>query len=845
MTLLPQQRDELYGYINALCEEQLDEVGRQRLEEMLVASEEAQWLYIFEMNLHANLVLDHRCEPDEVAVVESSAEPDLSPLPVTSPSPPPVSPVLGFLGGAYHGTIGFFSQEVPFSLLVATFVTGLGLLAGSLVYVSQPKSMAKNVPAPMMPAVAVLRPERELVGRITGAVDVKWAEGSQGRCQGTEARDTNQKFLVSLGDKFLLSSGLLEITYDSGTKVILQGPVTYEVDSRDGGFLSVGRLTARVEKKGPAVRDQWSEKVARGPWPVASENNLPSPASGRGVGGEGGQQTETANQKLEIINRKSLVSSLQPLAPNANPQSLIPNPSVSPAPTFAVRTPTAVVTDLGTEFGIEVDRQGNTASYVFQGTVQVRGIGHDGSSETSRILHADQFVSAQRDSQGSAVLLNPSKISPEFFVRPEQFQQLVRKQQQPQADRWREYVAKIHRDSSLVVHYDFQRPAQTPNTLRAYAPHAKGNLDGVIELASERGFAAIRNTHDNLLSGRLVEVSSTYFDDPGWAKTHLIDGTNASHVFADSDASQRLVIHGFNSPVKVIRIWRAFDRIAQDVTIRASRSDLTSLTAADYEISLAAKSSLVFNSDCYTDIRVEAPPGTQSLFFDFGDRSEYYPAGGWDHPAGVRTDEIQAFAGMPPIPRFSYESESLWSIGRMPGTTALQFNGVDSCVRVHLPQQFTQMTLAAWVTVDFINDQYKSCGLLMSDRWAKEGVASEKCHWQILRTGKIMFGTEENNAESSTALPWQHWGRNRWRHLAATTDPVQGQIALYLDGKQIHAEKLSKKFTAVFGDAMIGNWVSDSGKIERGFCGRMDDLMILSRAMTTQEIKELYEAGKP
>ncbi len=512
---------------------------------------------------------------------------------------------------------------------------------------------------------------------------------------------------------------------------------------------------------------------------------------------------------------------------------------------FAVRTPTAVVTDLGTEFGVEVDQRGNTASYVFQGTVQVRGMGRDGPSETSRVLHADQYVSAQRNSLGNAVLLNPAKIAPESFVRPEQFRQLVRKQQQPQSDRWRECIAKIRRDSSLVVHYDFQRPARTPNTLRAYAPHAQGNLNGVIELASERGFAAMRNTRDNLLSGRPVEVSSTYLDSSGWEKTHLTDGTNASHVFADSDASQRLVIHGFNSPVKLIRIWRAFDRIAQDVTIRASRSDLTSLTAADYEISLSAKSSIVFNSDCYTDIHVEAPAGTQSLFFDFGDRSEYYPAGGWDHPAGVRTDEIQAFASLPPVLQFSYESESLWSIGRMPGTTALQFNGVDSCVRVHLPQQFTQMTLAAWVTIDFINDQYKSCGLLMSDRWAKEGTASEKCHWQILRTGEIMFGTQENSVESSSALPWQHWGRNRWRHLAATADPVQGQIALYLDGKQIHAEKLSKKFTAVFGDAMIGNWVSDSGKIERGFCGRMDDLMILSRAMTAQEIKEMYEAGKP
>ncbi|MBN1395854.1 MAG: FecR domain-containing protein, partial [Pirellulales bacterium] len=51
----------------------------------------------------------------------------------------------------------------------------------------------------------------------------------------------------------------------------------------------------------------------------------------------------------------------------SNPQSLIPNP-------FVVRTPTAVVTDLGTEFGVEVDENGNTTSHVFRGAVELRAI---------------------------------------------------------------------------------------------------------------------------------------------------------------------------------------------------------------------------------------------------------------------------------------------------------------------------------------------------------------------------------------------------------------------------------------------------------------------------------------
>ena len=133
----------------------------------------------------------------------------------------------------------------------------------------------------------------------------------------------------------------------------------------------------------------------------------------------------------------------------------------------------------------------------------------------------------------------------------------------------------------------------------------------------------------------------------------------------------------------------------------------------------------------------------------------------------------------------------------------------------------------------------------MSDGLSKQGIVSEKCRWQINRTGEICFGTAAQSVESSAVLPWQHWGRNRWRHLAVTADPIQREIALYLDGKQVHTAKLSEDFVAAFGDAMIGNWISDAGKIERGFCGRMDDLAIFTRAMTAQEIKEMYEAGKP
>ncbi len=49
---------------------------------------------------------------------------------------------------------------------------------------------------------------------------------------------------VPLGRKYALSSGLMEISYQSGAKVILEGPCTYEVESEVGGYLALGKLTA-------------------------------------------------------------------------------------------------------------------------------------------------------------------------------------------------------------------------------------------------------------------------------------------------------------------------------------------------------------------------------------------------------------------------------------------------------------------------------------------------------------------------------------------------------------------------------------------------------------------------
>jgi hypothetical protein len=132
----------------------------------------------------------------------------------------------------------------------------------------------------------------------------------------------------------------MEITYDTGAKVILQGPVTYEIEAENGGFLRVGKLTGKVETQ-----------------------------SARG---------------------------------------------------FSVRTPTAKVTDLGTEFGVEILKDGNCQVHVLAGSVDTVALENGRPKGQSCRLGAGQAVQviSNRSSNvaGSAIVAL-KKAEPTTFVR--------------------------------------------------------------------------------------------------------------------------------------------------------------------------------------------------------------------------------------------------------------------------------------------------------------------------------------------------------------------------------------------------------------------------------------------
>jgi hypothetical protein len=140
-----------------------------------------------------------------------------------------------------------------------------------------------------------------------------------------------------------LESGVFEITYSTGAKVILQGPARFE-PAANGGFLTLGRLTGSVE---------------------------------------GAKKASTSASSAGVA--------------------------------FAIRTPKAVITDLGTEFGVEVDPAGRTISHVYRGSVEVQRIGsHDG--ETKLTLREGEAVSVADDRDGRPRMSRIDGV-PGMFVR--------------------------------------------------------------------------------------------------------------------------------------------------------------------------------------------------------------------------------------------------------------------------------------------------------------------------------------------------------------------------------------------------------------------------------------------
>jgi hypothetical protein len=362
MKLSPAQIEELRSLLARSADVPMTEREAARLNELLAADVQAQQMFVDYAMLDACLDMvwtsGEGKEAGDLAVAESAPASEDAPVIIQTfpvlhaPAFPSCSPLGSFL----------------LSYGVAAAVVAVGMLMGWICQVSLPQSDRTEVAGgtPRSPATP-LQPEPKpvFVGRITGMVDCQWVD----------PRNAPVGFdRVAPGRKYALVSGLLEIVYDSGARVILQGPCDYEVESGTGGYLSLGRLTAKVEKRG----------------------------EGREERGEG--------MRTPLATRYLATSNPSPLSPLLSPLSSLPSSL------FFVRTPTATVADLGTEFGVEVDKSGGSKAHVYRGKVEVRVDAGNGAKVKTLPLGENQSARVEAG-KGRVARIVREPGQPSSFVR--------------------------------------------------------------------------------------------------------------------------------------------------------------------------------------------------------------------------------------------------------------------------------------------------------------------------------------------------------------------------------------------------------------------------------------------
>ncbi len=373
MSLPEPSFERVWPLIEAACLGTISDRQMQKLQDLLRGDAELQRAYLEYCRMHAELRYLCRAQATNEAVLAriASEERGMAGLPTIDasvgtavelphqldpepqiPEPPLPSPSTTH----YPLPTSDFVGSWAFSCMVSAVIVCVMLLVFWAMKVTHHQHIAE---APSQSVPSDVGSEMVFVGRITGMVDVKWSD--------------DPRYLppmgfayVPLGRKYILDSGLMQITYNSGAKVILQGPCTYEVESTAGGYLALGKLTARIGERG----------------------------EGRGESAK----PQAANQKSEIRNQKS-------------PSSFILHPSSL----FSVRTPTALITALGTEFGVEVDNEGDTISHVFRGSVKVQIVGN--GSQKDVVLRANESARVKKGQDGPRFVLDSKTATAPKFVR--------------------------------------------------------------------------------------------------------------------------------------------------------------------------------------------------------------------------------------------------------------------------------------------------------------------------------------------------------------------------------------------------------------------------------------------
>ncbi len=146
---------------------------------------------------------------------------------------------------------------------------------------------------------------------------------------------------------------------------------------------------------------------------------------------------------------------------------------------FIVQTPRATITDFGTEFGVNVDRNGTTESCVFEGKIELKNRTDvnrlDNTLEKKMMLYTGH--AAVVNTTGS---IRKREIPSYTYVREREYRVKLKASRGSAYHRWLAYTYQLQQDPGLVAYYTFEKDLMNPDILHNSAKTSRGQLDGAL-----------------------------------------------------------------------------------------------------------------------------------------------------------------------------------------------------------------------------------------------------------------------------------------------------------------------------------------------------------------------------
>ena len=197
-------------------------------------------------------------------------------------------------------------------------------------------------------------------------------------------------------------------------------------------------------------------------------------------------------------------------------------------------------------------------------------------------------------------------------------------------------------------------------------------------------------------------------------------------------------------------------------------------------------------------------------------------------------------------------TSGMWSTNSKIGYNCLDFDGQDDYVEIaHSPElaDNAHLSIAVWINPQEYPKSYDT-----TFRPIVHKGSSSNWEYQLTRrsgsgsTGsdnQVYFGIDNDAASIYDSLPISSWSSitGEYHHLVGKFDGISGTLEVFWDGSKVLEKNISVDSTPDRNGTLKVGWDGDTSS-DRYQPAELDDVRIYSRALSTPEIKALYELEK-